>query len=70
MEKSMMLLWVTVEPPPRRIMLAKMVRRLRPLRRPMKLVRLETEPLAVVAAVGSESRFVGKRFGGITLLAT
>ena len=63
-------LWRKVEPPPKGIILAKKARRLRPLRQPMKLVRLVPELLAVVAAVGSESQLVGKRFGDITLLAT
>ena len=55
-------LWRMVEPPPRGIVLAKTKRRFRPLRRQMKLVRLVTELLVVVAAEGSESLLVGMRF--------
>ena len=66
----MMPIWRTVEPPPMGTILAKTTRGLRPPVQPTKLSRLETEPLAVVAAVGSESQLGGKRFGGITLLAT
>ena len=60
--KRKMPLWRKVEPPPKGIILAKKARRLRPLHRPMKLVRLVTELLVVVAAVGSESRLVVLRF--------
>ena len=55
-------LWRKLEPPPKGIVLAKKTRKFRPLRRPMKLVRLVTELLVVVAAVGSESRLVVLRF--------
>ena len=57
-----MSLWKKVEPSPREIILATKAKRLRPPHRPMKLVRLETDLLAVVAAVDSESQLVGTRF--------
>ena len=62
--------WRKVEPPPTDIILAKKARRLRPPHRPKKQVRLGLDPLAVVAAVGRESRLVGKRFGVTLPLAT
>ena len=63
-------LWRKVEPPPKGIILAKKARRLRPLNRQMKPVRLVLEPLVVVAELGSVSQLVVLRFRRITLLAT
>ena len=62
-------IWRTVEPTPMGIILARKARGLRPPVQPTKLSRLETEPLAVVAAVGSGSLLVVKRFVDITPLA-
>ena len=59
-------LWRKVEPPPKGIILAKKARRLRPLRQPMKLVRLVPELLVAVVVVGSGSILAGPRFFSIT----
>ena len=59
-----------MEPPLNSIIPAKMVRRLRPLHRPKRLVRLETELLVAVAGVGSESPLAAKRFEATLPLAT
>ena len=49
---------------------AKAKRSLRPLHRPKRLVRLETELLVAVAGVGRESPLAAKRFEATLPLAT
>ena len=59
-----------MEPTLMSIIPAKAKRSLRPLHRPKRLVRLETELLVAVAGVGRESLFAAERFEATLPLAT